>query len=422
MKSLSSSEEKVFCDFLARKKLVSKDKVSFYLHWVKIFLQSAPDKSTDSIEHFCNSIGTEKQPWQVQQAHDALRYYLYFCDTKHPAPPSHGKDQISTEKWRFFAEEMTRIIRLKHLSLCTERSYLGWLRRFYSFTKTKSPLELGSEDIRGFLSYLAVEKKISASTQNQAFNALLFFFRHVLEKDFGDIAQNVRAHTRRRIPVVLAREEVRKIIDLLSHPYRLMAAMLYGCGLRIQECLDLRIKDVDLEKRILIVRSGKGDKDRVTVLPESLLAELRLHLQHVHTLYEQDRKENQLGVFMPNALQQKYPGAGKEWSWFWFFPSPTLSIDPRTKIVRRHFQHPSTLQKKFREAAQCAGISKPASVHTLRHSFATHLLENGYDIRTVQDLLGHKSVETTMIYTHVAVKNRLGVKSPLDQIQAIPAM
>jgi integron integrase len=194
-----------------------------------------------------------------------------------------------------------------------------------------------------------------------------------------------------------------------------MARMTYGCGLRLQECLELRIKDVDFEQHLLTVRSGKGDKDRRTVLPESLHTEWMDHLQRVRELYERDRAEDEPGVYLPSALERKYPNAGKEWAWFWAFPAPSVSIDPRTRIVRRHFQHPSALQKQFKTAVAKSGIAKPATIHCLRHSFATHLLEDGYDIRTVQELLGHKNVQTTMIYTHVAIKNRLGVRSPLDK-------
>ena len=255
---------------------------------------------------------------------------------------------------------------------------------------------------------------MSSSTQNQALNAIVFVYRHVFEKDIEDQINSVRARRKRRLPVVLTFKEATNIFDKMSGLYCLMAKLIYGCGLRLQECLSLRIKDVDIEQSIVIVRSGKGDKDRRTVLPESLKDELLHQISSVREIYEQDRKDNINGVYLPGALEKKYPNAGKEWGWFWLFPAKTLSIDPRSRIVRRHHQHPAALQRAFKEAVIKAGITKQASVHTLRHSFATHLLEKGYDIRTIQELLGHTNLQTTMIYTHVATKNILGVRSPLD--------
>ena len=214
---------------------------------------------------------------------------------------------------------------------------------------------------------------------------------------------------------MLTIKEVNNIFDEMSGLYRLMAMLIYGCGLRLQECLNLRIKDVDIEQGFVIVRSGKGDKDRRTVLPESLKDDLVCHISAVREIYEKDRRDDLNGVYLPDALERKYPNAGKEWGWFWLFPSKSLSVNPRTRIVRRHHTHPAALQRAFKAAVTKAGITKPASIHTLRHSFATHLLEKGYDIRTVQELLGHKYLHTTMIYTHVAKRNILGVKSPLDR-------
>ena len=309
---------------------------------------------------------------------------------------------------------MVRILRLKHLSLRTERSYLLWLRQFRAYLRDRLPSSLQSDDVRNFLTHLAVERKVAAATQNQAFNALLFFLRNAMNRNPTDLNGSVRAKCRRRLPVVLTRQEVRQVMSRMPNPYGLMARFIYGCGLRLQECLELRIKDVDFERGFLTVRAGKGDKDRQTVLPEILLNDWLTHLSSVKSLFDKDRADNQPGVALPTALERKYPNAGAQWVWFWAFPAPTLSIDPRSHIVRRHFQHPSSLQKCFRTAVRDAGLVKPASIHTLRHSFATHLLEDGYDIRTIQELLGHQDVRTTMIYTHVVVKNRLGVRSPLD--------
>ncbi|MEP9410653.1 MAG: integron integrase [Candidatus Brocadia sp.] len=311
--------------------------------------------------------------------------------------------------------QTSEVLRLRHRSYSTEKSYIAWLRSFRGFVHDKKPSQLTSKDIQDFLSSLAVDRKVSASTQNQALNALIFVYRHVLEKEIGEDELNaVRAIYKRRLPVVLTLKEVHAIFDRLSGVQRIMAMLTYGCGLRLQECLSLRIKDIDLEQNIVIVRSGKGDKDRRTILPESLKDDLITHISEVRGLYDQDRGKGIHGVYLPGALEKKYPNAGKEWGWFWLFPSKSLSVDPRTHTVRRHHMHPASLQKAFKVAVAKAGITKQASVHTLRHSFATHLLENGYDIRTVQELLGHRNLQTTMIYTHVATKNILGVRSPLD--------
>jgi integron integrase len=290
------------------------------------------------------------------------------------------------------------------------------MRSFQSFINPKEPVKLDGRDLQDFLSYLAVERKVSASTQNQALNAIVFLYRHVLEKEIGEKELNaVRARYKRRLPVVLTLKEALAIFDHLSGVQRIMAMLTYGCGLRLQECLSLRIKDIDLEQNIVIVRSGKGDKDRRTILPESLKDDLIAQISEVRSLYDRDREKGINGVYLPGALERKYPNAGKEWAWFWLFPSQLLSVDPRTHTVRRHHMHPASLQKAFKAAVAKSGITKQASVHTLRHSFATHLLENGYDIRTIQELLGHTNLQTTMIYTHVASKNILGVQSPLDK-------
>lgn len=256
---------------------------------------------------------------------------------------------------------------------------------------------------------------MSSSTQSQALNAIIFVYRHVLNKNVDGMIDAVRAKQRRRLPVVLTVKETEQIFDRMSGVHRIIAMLTYGCGLRIAECISLRIKDVDLEQSIVIVRAGKGDKDRRTVLPDRIKDDLIKHIESVRQIYEKDRKQNLNGVYLPGALEKKYPNAGKEWSWFWLFPSESLSVDPRTLIVRRHHMHPASPQRAFRTAVQQTGITKQVSVHTLRHSFATHLLENGYDIRTIQELLGHANLQTTMIYTHVASKNILGVRSPLDK-------
>lgn len=348
------------------------------------FLQAANGEATpEAASDFLHELSRQAEPWKVRQAREAIRLYRYFQATCKADGPNRGvkksADHTCDGQWRLLAEEMTRVVRVQHLSLRTERSYMAWLQRFYVFTQGKDPAKLDAEDVERFISKLAVDGKVAASTQNQAFSAMLFFLRHALKRNLGNLGETVRARYRRRLPVVLSRQEVYQVLALMPSPYRLMARMIYGCGLRLQECRELRIKDVDFEQGLLTVRSGKGDKDRRAVLPESLRAEWLEHVQHVRTLYERDRAEDQPGVYLPSALERKYPNAGKEWPWFWAFPAPSVSIHPRTRIVRRHFQHPSSLQKQFKVAVAKAGIPNPATIHCLRHSFATHLLEDDYD-------------------------------------------
>lgn len=311
-------------------------------------------------------------------------------------------------------DTIARLMRLKHMSRRTEKTYLLWIMRFKSFTAGKACADLTEQDLRNFLSFLAVERHVSAATQRLAFNAVLFMYRNVLAVEVNGLGSVVPSRVPRRLPVVLAKDEVRSVFSQLHGTHLLMATIIYGGGLRLQECLSLRIKDVDFSRNCLTIRGGKGEKDRETVLPERVCESLKRHLEGVRALYDRDRKKNVAGVSIPDALERKYVNAGTEWSWFWVFPSENLSIDPVTRIVRRHHVYPTTLQKAFRVAVRASGIVKHATVHTLRHSFATHLVEKGYDIRTIQELLGHADVSTTMIYTHVATKNKLGVTSPVD--------
>jgi integron integrase len=307
-------------------------------------------------------------------------------------------------------------MRLQHKSYRTEKSYLGWVRRFYLFLKGKAPSSLDRDDVRFFMNYLAGERKVAAATQNVAWNAILYFYRNALDKEIGDLTQTIRAKKKTRLPVVLSVSEVNNLLDKLNGEAYLMASLCYGCGLRLAECIDLRVKDIDFDRGILTVRCGKGDKDRNTVLPEKLKYELSDHLNSIKELYELDRKNNIAGVSIPESLERKNPNLGKEWVWFWLFPSKSLSTDPRTGIVRRHHLFETHLSRHLKAAAKKLGLSKNVSVHTLRHSFATHLLENGTDIRTIQELLGHSDLRTTMIYTHVAKRNALGIQSPLDKL------
>jgi integron integrase len=406
-----------FKAYLLSKRLVTENKVAYYLGWVSqlyAFCGKEPGDivSADEVSRFLKHLGKSREEWQVKQAGEAIQLYEYYKRRRQEFKA--GKDFGSDKEWRFVADEMVRMLRLKHRSLSTEKTYMSWLRGFYGFVKGKSPHALDATHVKDFLSYLALERKVASATQNQAFNAILFLFRHVLNRGIDDIRGAVRAPTKRRLPVVLTKQEILRLFSHLNGTTLLMAQLIYGCGLRLQECLRLRIKDIDFEQCSVTVRSGKGDKDRITVLPESLKDDMRDHIEEVRDLFERDRKDNTDGVQLPGALERKYPNAGKEWGWQWVFPSRSLSVDPRTRKIRRHHVHPSGLQRQIKKAAKEADLAKGASVHSLRHSFATHLLEKGYDIRTVQELLGHKNVQTTMIYTHVAQKNKLGVKSPLD--------
>lgn len=273
---------------------------------------------------------------------------------------------------------------------------------------------MGEQEINYFLTDLAVNKKVSASTQNQALSALLFLFQHVMSQPIGWVNAAVRAKKPERLPVVLTIHEVRLVLNLMEGDPKLVAALLYGAGLRLQECLCLRVKDVDFTSNQILVRDGKGQKDRLTMLPVTLRELLTTHLQQVKQLHAQDLREGAGRVQLPDALARKYPNADREWGWQWVFPAPTRYFDPQPKIQRRHHLHETAVQKAMRQAVLRAGIAKPATPHTLRHSFATHLLESGYDIRTIQELLGHKDMSTTMLYTHVLNRGGHGVRSPAD--------
>ena len=307
-------------------------------------------------------------------------------------------------------------MRVRHYSARTEKAYLSWIRRFETFVRPKKPPVLTDQDVRSYLSYLAVEKKVASATQKLAFNALLFLYRNVLGVEIKGLSSVVPSHVPRRLPVVLTTEEVSRVLARMSETTQLMATIIYGGGLRLQECLSLRIKDLDFSRNCLTVRGGKGDKDRQTVLPERACVTLRRHLERVREIFDEDRHDGVAGVIMPGALERKFPSASTEWGWFWVFPSANLSVDPISHMVRRFHVYPSTLQRAFRLAVLDSGLTKGATVHTLRHSFATHLIERGYDIRTIQELLGHSDVSTTMIYTHVASRNKLGVTSPADAL------
>jgi integron integrase len=304
--------------------------------------------------------------------------------------------------------------RVRHYSIRTEDAYVDWIRRFILFHNKRHPLEMGTAEINAFLTHLAVEGKVAASTQNQAFSALLFLDRSVLEVEPGVIEGAIRAKRPERLPVVLSRDEVRRVLSQLSGIYRLIGLIQYGAGLRVLEVLRLRIKDIEWDLNQIVVREGKGNKDRRTMLPKAVREALREHLQGVKKQHDEDLANGGGEVFLPDAFERKSIEASKSWAWQYVFPSHKLSKDPRSGAVRRHHFHEGSVMREFTSAVKRAKLEKRATTHSLRHSFATHLLEDGYDIRTVQELLGHANVETTMVYTHVLNAGGRGVKSPLD--------
>ncbi|MDH5256153.1 MAG: integron integrase [Gammaproteobacteria bacterium] len=306
-------------------------------------------------------------------------------------------------------------MRTRHLAYRTEQTYLQWMRRYVQFHRPKHPRELGAEGVEQFLTHLAVHRKVSPSTQNQALQALLFLYRNVLGVDLPWLENVTRATRPRHLPVVLSRAEVRSVLAGLRGTPLLVSQLLYGSGLRVTEALRLRVKDLALERGELIVRDGKGAKDRVTVLPDAVAGALGVHLARLKAWFAEERRRRAPGVSVPGALAAKYPGLGSQWGWQFVFPSASLCRDPYGGRPVRHHVHEKTIQRAVRNAVRAAGIVQPASPHTFRHCFATHLLEDGYDIRTVQELLGHSDVKTTMIYTHVMGKGAKGVKSPLDR-------
>lgn len=312
-------------------------------------------------------------------------------------------------------DQARTVARLRHLSYRTEQSYLHWIRRYILFHNKRHPREMAEAEIRDFLSHLATERSVSASTQNQALSAMLFLYRDVLSIDLPYVDGIERAKQSAKLPVVFTRSEVTRVLEQLGGTNRLAASLMYGAGLRLMECLRLRVKDIDFELNQIVVRSGKGAKDRSTLLPASTVPALRAQLAYTLGVHCLDLQEGFGRVALPDALERKYPAASREWAWQFLFPSATRSMDPRSATIRRHHVSPSPVQRAVHRAIRDAGIAKNGSCHTLRHSFATHLLEDGYDIRTVQELLGHNDLRTTMIYTHVLRLGPRAVHSPLDR-------
>jgi integron integrase len=311
-------------------------------------------------------------------------------------------------------DDLREALYSRHYSRRTEQAYCLWARRYIRFHGMSHPADMGEREINEFLTHLAVEQHVSSSTQTQALSALLFLYRHVLGREVGDLGGVIRARKPQRVPVVMTRGEVQDVLAELEGDRWLMAALMYGAGLRLSECLGLRVQDIDFARGEITVRNGKGAKDRVTMLPDSLRGALHDQLRRARATHRADLAEGWGRVLLPDALDRKYPSAAAEWRWQWVFPQERRWTDPKTRAQGRHHVHSTLMQRSFREAVRRAGIPKQVGCHTLRHSFATHLLETGYDIRTIQELLGHKSVTTTMIYTHVLNRGGRGVRSPID--------
>jgi integron integrase len=401
----------------------------YYSRWVREVYRLAAtalgsELSSAEEERALRRLAGQVADWQVKQAGHAARLYRYFLGgSAFSRGGGAGEPDADAclagagrAAWRPVVEQVRRVMRLQHKSLNTEKAYLMWLRRCAEWLAWKAPEAVTDADLSAFLRWLAGDQQMAEATQSQALNALVFCFRHGLDRELSGLDASVRARPTRRVPTVLSQSEVCRLLDGLDGMPRLMAQMIYGCGLRLAECLQLRVKDVDLEQRVVTVHGGKGDRDRLTVLPELLVPELLSYLPRIRAIHEEDRARDLPGVELPSALARKYPHAGQEWPWFWLFPAPQLTVDPRSHTVRRHHLYPDTLQRHVRRAADACGLDKRVTVHTLRHSFATHLIERGYDIRTVQELLGHVNLQTTMVYTHVATRNALGVRSPLDRV------
>jgi len=313
-------------------------------------------------------------------------------------------------------EQVREALRSRHYSKRTEATYIQWIRRFIFFHQMRHPSGMAEAEVNQFLTHLAVKEKVSASTQNQALSALLFLYRYVLAHEFGQLGEVIRARKSKRLPVVFTRAEVRAVLSKLKGEQRLIGVLMYGTGMRLMECLRLRVKDIDFGLGEVTIREGKGDKDRRTMLPEKLTAPLQQHLERVKNIHALDLHAGFGRVPLPYALNRKYPNASTDWRWQFIFPQMKRWVDPQTCEQGRHHVDASIIQKAIKNAVRAAGIDKPATSHTLRHSFATHLLEDGYDIRTIQELLGHKDVSTTMIYTHVLNRGGRGVKSPADSL------
>ncbi len=433
MNNINEFKSEDFGVFLLKSNIVVAGKERFLVHWVRKFFDFRSQLPKISwfeqlpmyIQELRSSGGI--QDWQIRQAEQAVRLYFgnfllknsfvkAVCsnDDFVPSISPQLSEQAALQSFR-------ESLRLRNYARRTELTYFGWVRQYFTYCRERSQCRAQSvscspDFVRDFLAYLAMNKSVAASTQNQAFNSLLTFFRFVFNVELGDMKSAVRAKTRQTLPVVFSIDEIRQLLTHVDGTIGLMLKLCYGGGLRVNECCRLRIKDIDFDQKLTFIRDGKGGKDRTTLLPSSLVPALQSHIQKVLTLHAEDISRGHGAVWLPGALARKYPGASKEKAWQYLFPSGKLSIDPESNVIRRYHVSDSALQKALKTALLHANIPKHASVHTLRHSFATHLLLNGVDIRQIQEYLGHAKVETTMIYTHVIKDMRNPVDSPLDAI------
>ena len=422
-----------FGTYILQGRIVPEHQAPHYVRWVRRFLDfdnPKPGQSLrDRVQIFREQLESDPRwtEWHVGQAINALRlYFLNYLKSEH-WQTRNDVAKLRDEQGRVDAAEAIRrfreALRLRHYSYRTETTYVDWVERYFTYTRKESSDQrptVSPETARDYLAHLALRRHVSSSTQNQAFQAILCFCREVLDLDLGDMRDAVRAKRGQRLPVVLSVQETIELLNKMAGTSRLMAWLIYGGGLRVSECCRLRVKDIDEENDLLFVRAGKGDKDRSTLLAKSAKPILAEHLRDIRKIYDQDRAAGVAGVYMPDALDRKYPSASTDWGWFWVFPSPSLSADPRASVIRRHHISDVAIQRAVKDASRKAQLAKPVSVHTLRHSFATHLLLNGVDIRQIQEYLGHSKVETTMIYTHVIKDYRNPVRSPLDMLQTSP--
>ena len=423
MRELEASLQQ-FGEFLLKAQLVKERAAPYCVRWVRRFLTrpASDEPLADQVRRFCDELESNGgcEDWQVRQAEQALRiYFVNFLERTdwHRRPASTVVDEQGRTNPLAALEQLRLRLRTRHYSYRTECSYADWVRRFFAYLAERQGVphpRVETESARDFLTHLAVRQRVSASTQNQALCALLFLCREVLGIDMEGLSLTARAKRGTHLPVVLSMPETAALLAAMRGTTWLMAALIYGGGLRVSECCQLRLKDIDFDQGLVFVRGGKGDKDRSTLLAEVGREELRTQLRTSEARHRADRASGLAGVSMPDALERKYPNAARELGWFWVFPSHTLSTDPRAGVVRRHHISDSVIQKAVKAAALKAKIHKPVSVHTLWHSFATHLLLNGVDIRQIQEYLGHANVETTMVYTHVVKDLRNPARSPLD--------
>ena len=421
-----------FGEHLLRQQLVGSVNAQYYVRWVRKFLLEVPENASRSLQDrlmgFLEGLRKEgREDWQVDQADRALRLYFHNFQnqTKWQASGT-AKVQPAADGSVTAVDVLAAMrdqLRLKQYSYRTEQTYADWVGRFFRYLDDTSGAKAArhvvtAPRIKDFLAWLVLRRNVGASTQNQAFNALLFMCREVLHLELGEMEQGLRAKTGRKLPVVMTQDEVCSLLQKMTGRARLMAQVIYGGGLRVMECCRLRFKDIDFDNNLIFVRSGKGNKDRSTLLADALIPALRKHMELVKALHGKDLAAGLDAVWLPNALDRKYPNAGRELGWQWLFPSQTLSTDPRSGRVRRHHVSDMAIQRAVHDGVRKAGIVKPCSVHTLRHTFATQLLLHGVDIRQIQDYLGHSNVETTMVYTHVVKGLRNPAQSPLDMMEA----